>query len=98
MDKGQTKVPAKQMLADFFIKPLQGNLFRRFHEVIMGREHISTLKSFLSTTNQERFDKDVMERNVKREVFEHDGFVARDEAIAKKSRKPQERLQTRSHE
>jgi hypothetical protein len=32
------------MLADFFTKPLQGSLFRKFREVIMGHKHIDTLK------------------------------------------------------
>jgi hypothetical protein len=36
--------PAEQMLADFFTKPLQGSLFRKFREVIMGHKHIDTLK------------------------------------------------------
>jgi len=32
------------MLADYFMKPLQGSLFTKFRHVIMGYEHISTLK------------------------------------------------------
>ena len=36
--------PTKEMLADYFTKPLQGALFRKFWEVIMGYQHISTLK------------------------------------------------------
>ena len=36
--------PTEEMLADFFTKPLQGSLFRKFREVIMGHKHISTLK------------------------------------------------------
>jgi hypothetical protein len=28
--------PTEQMLANFFTKPLQGNLFRRFRDVLMG--------------------------------------------------------------
>ena len=31
------------MLADYFTKPLQGKLFRRFREVIMGYIHINDL-------------------------------------------------------
>jgi hypothetical protein len=31
--------PTEQMLADFFRKPLQGNHFRKFREVIMGHKH-----------------------------------------------------------
>ena len=28
--------PTEQMLADFFTKPLQGNLFKKFRHVVMG--------------------------------------------------------------
>ena len=33
------------MLADFFTKPLQGKLFHKFRDVIMGWKHINTLHS-----------------------------------------------------
>mmetsp|Transcript_830 Transcript_830/g.1321 ORF Transcript_830/g.1321 Transcript_830/m.1321 type:complete len:103 (+) Transcript_830:623-931(+) len=36
--------PTELMLADFFTKPLQGAVFRKFREVIMGRKPISSLK------------------------------------------------------
>jgi hypothetical protein len=48
------------MLADFFTKPLQGNLFRRLREVIMGRKHIDNLKEFTSAKSQERVGKDIV--------------------------------------
>jgi hypothetical protein len=35
--------PTGAMLADFFTKPLQGNLFRHFRDILMGYQHISTL-------------------------------------------------------
>lgn len=38
-----THCPTEQMLADFFTKPLQGNLFRKFRDVILGYKHISSL-------------------------------------------------------
>jgi hypothetical protein len=59
--------PTEQMLADFFTKPLQGNLFRRLREVIMGRKHIDTLKEFTSAKSQERVGKDVV--SVKNETM-----------------------------
>jgi hypothetical protein len=31
------------MLADFFTKPLQGILFRRFRDVLLGYKHVNTL-------------------------------------------------------
>ncbi len=46
--------PTEQMLADFFTKPLQGNLFRRLREVVMGRKHTDSLKDFASASSQER--------------------------------------------
>jgi Reverse transcriptase (RNA-dependent DNA polymerase) len=35
--------PTLQMLGDFFTKPLQGNLFRIFRDVILGYHHVDTL-------------------------------------------------------
>ncbi len=35
--------PTLQMLADFFTKPLQGALFRKFRDVILGYKHIDSL-------------------------------------------------------
>jgi hypothetical protein len=46
--------PTEQMLADFFTKPLQGNLFRRLKRVVMGHAHIDSLKSIPTATAQER--------------------------------------------
>ena len=31
------------MLADYFTKPLQGNVFRHFRDVIIGKVHINDL-------------------------------------------------------
>ena len=35
--------PTEKMVADFFTKPLQGSLFRKFRDIIMGYKHISSL-------------------------------------------------------
>ena len=35
--------PTEKMLADFFTKPLQGSLFRKFRDVVLGYKHISSL-------------------------------------------------------
>ena len=46
VDKKVVKIkycPTTLMLADYYTKPLQGNVFRRFQEVIMGYEHINEL-------------------------------------------------------
>ena len=48
VDKGELVIqycPTLDMLADYFTKPLQGSLFRKFREIIMGWKHINTLKS-----------------------------------------------------
>ena len=33
------------MVADFFTKPLQGSLFRKFRDIVLGYKHISSLHS-----------------------------------------------------
>ena len=51
VDKGEVEIvycPTEQMLADYFTKPLQGELFRRFRKVIMGWDNVDILKQYLS--------------------------------------------------
>ena len=36
--------PMTDMLADFFTKPLQGSLFRKFRSVLLGHAHVNTLR------------------------------------------------------
>ena len=48
--------PTQQMLADFFTKPLQGNLFRRLSAVVMGHKHVDSLKEITLATSQERVE------------------------------------------
>ena len=46
MDGKQVRIqycPTTLMLADYFTKPLQGNVFRKFRSVIMGYTHINEL-------------------------------------------------------
>ena len=38
-----THCPTEDMLADFFTKPLQGSLFRKFRAVLLGEEHTDSL-------------------------------------------------------
>ena len=38
-----THCPTLQMIGDFFTKPLQGNLFHKFRDVILGHAHVDTL-------------------------------------------------------
>jgi hypothetical protein len=48
--------PTEQMLADFFTKPLQGDLFRRIKAVVMGHKHTGTIKEVPSVAPQERVE------------------------------------------
>ena len=49
--------PTLAVLADFFTKPLQGHLFRRFCNVIMGHCHIDTLCHSHDVSTEERVGK-----------------------------------------
>ena len=44
------------MLADFFTKPLQGGLFRKFRDVLLGHKHFSTLRSQPPAVPEERVE------------------------------------------
>jgi hypothetical protein len=56
-----THCPTEDMLADFFTKPLQGSLFRKFRSVLLGEAHIDSLSNatLLSTTEERVEDKSV---------------------------------------
>ena len=45
------------MLADYYTKALQGKLFHKFRNVIMGYENISTLMNLINSTFEERVGK-----------------------------------------
>ena len=62
MDKGEFTVEycnTLAMLADYFTKPLQGELFRRLRRVIMGWDPIEILNTFVIPTDKERVENDV---------------------------------------
>jgi hypothetical protein len=48
--------PTLRMIADFFTKPLQGNLFRLFRSVILGHEHTNSLLNIAIAPSEERVD------------------------------------------
>ena len=48
--------PTEAMLADFFTKPIQGNLFRRFRAVLLGHAPITSLRPKCSPVPQERVE------------------------------------------
>ena len=52
--------PTEQMLADFFTKPLQGNLFRQLRAIIMGHQHVQELKLIATSKIKERVGKDII--------------------------------------
>ena len=56
--------PTKQMIADYFTKPLQGALFHMFRKVIMGWDHVSTVYTGYDAS-KERVGND--EKKLKRE-------------------------------
>jgi hypothetical protein len=61
--------PTEQMLADFFTKPLQGSLFRKFRDVIMGHKHIDSLKlETMPNPSQERVGENGLAENVRNGV------------------------------
>ena len=59
VDKGEVAIhycPTAEMLADFFTKPLQGHLFHKFRDVIMGWKHISSLNPPNESALKERVE------------------------------------------
>jgi hypothetical protein len=44
--------PTGKMIADFFTKPLQGNLFRKFRDLVLGYKHISEIEDDLSKSGE----------------------------------------------
>ncbi|KAG7347353.1 reverse transcriptase RNA-dependent DNA polymerase [Nitzschia inconspicua] len=50
--------PTEEMLADFFTKPLQGALFRKFRDVILGHKPLSSLSIPVTSLSEERVGKD----------------------------------------
>jgi hypothetical protein len=59
VDKGEFTVeycPTKCMLTAFFTKPLQGALFVKFREVIMGWKHVDTLRNAAVSPPKERVE------------------------------------------
>jgi hypothetical protein len=54
--------PTEKMIADFFTKPLQGSLFRKFRDIVLGYKHIDTLlEDTECPSDQERVEKNISE-------------------------------------
>jgi hypothetical protein len=50
------------MLADFFTKPLQGSLFRKFRAVFLGHCHVNTLTKSPLPPGKERVENPILEK------------------------------------
>ena len=55
--------PTLETLADFFTKPLQGHLFRRFRDVVLGHRHVNTLRRDFSVSLEELVGEDRRRRS-----------------------------------
>jgi len=51
--------PTEEMLANFFTKPLQGSLFRKFRDVLLGRCHVNTLLKLPLPPSEERVENPI---------------------------------------
>lgn len=54
------------MVADFFTKPLQGSLFGKVRDIVLGYKHSSTLNDVDESAPQELVRRYVLEGNIKR--------------------------------
>ena len=66
--------PTLHMLADFFTKPLQGSLFRKFRDVILGYKHVDSLVLDTMSEPEERVESKQSADIVTGDP-EEDGFV-----------------------
>ena len=60
VDEDRIKIkhcPTEKMVADFFTKPLQGNLFRTMRKIILGQEPLSYLDQCMMSPSKERVEK-----------------------------------------
>ena len=64
--------PTEQMLADFFTKPLQGALFKKLREVIMGRKHVNSLINITPLATKERVGDTINKMNISGKVLAKD--------------------------
>ena len=59
--------PTAEMLADFLTKPLQGSLFRKFRQVLLGYEHVDVLSKGVtraSSTEERVGNEDISKSDV----------------------------------
>jgi hypothetical protein len=54
--------PTDEMLANFFMKPLQGSLFWKFRAVLLGHCHVNTLSKSPLPPSEERVENPILEK------------------------------------
>jgi KUP system potassium uptake protein len=54
--------PTNEMLANFFTKPLQGSIFRKFRAVLLGHCHVNTLSKSPLPPSEERVVNPILEK------------------------------------
>ena len=61
--------PIKKIIADFFTKLLQGTLFRRFCDIVLGHKHITSLDFMIGNSSlKERIGSQICEKSDLRTV------------------------------
>jgi hypothetical protein len=65
--------PTGIMVADFFTKPLQGRLFAKFRDIIMGITHFSTLTVPTTIEPRSVLDIDISEEKTSTETSNDEG-------------------------
>ena len=79
--------PTSKMIADFFTKPLQGALFRKLRDVVMGKHHISTLYNDEDSIAEERVKSNEKAETERQAAKEHPIIVSEDKENVTEGRK-----------
>eukprot|EP00957_Ditylum_brightwellii_P083246 6329356-Ditylum_brightwellii.AAC.1 len=77
VDKKEIKIeycPTEQMIAVYFMKPLQGTLHKKFREIIMGHRPITDLYVMKNVTVKECVENNII-RNVTEKLCEDNKSV-----------------------
>jgi hypothetical protein len=67
--------PTLHMLADFFTKPLQGALFRKFRDIILGYKHVNSLALIPTSEPEERVGGSDQSAEIGTDGPDADGFT-----------------------